>query len=556
MLTAALITLLCAKVQSETPLLNPTLPMVLRGTSKQLSGQVTPTSATFNVLEKGETAYSCEVQTTPTVVAVKQNDTLYFTFEARCLKAKNESQTASWTLRVQRPAAPWDGPYSASHQVGKEWRRFHGAFRADKDYAAGQLLITLHVAGAIQSVELKGLKWANYGPNVKPETFPTNQLSYGGQAADAPWRAKAEAMIEKYRKANFVIQTKPGASVYVRMLRHAYPFATVTGVDPTRTDPDALRFFTFMKSNYSRVTTPIYWSDWGWESAESRKKYITNLDWCVANGYRMKGHNLIWPSYKWSPERLKPLNATDLKTEITKALDSRIVALKKYPFETIDVVNELVSEHDFEDKIGLGFAVEAFKKAHAAWPKADLVYNDYLVEDGDGVNPKYLGYAKKLKAAGAPLSLLGYQAHFGEALPSIPWMWTLLDTAKKETGLPVEITEFDLNTQNNKVQAEYTRDIVTAWFAHPQSKGFTMWGFWQGDHWIPSSAMVRQDWTLRPSAQAWIDLVTKKWWTTVSVKADAKGIARVRGFMGDYEVMSGGKTQRVKLGASGQTVKF
>jgi hypothetical protein len=75
-----------------------------------------------------------------------------------------------------------------------------------------------------------------------------------------------------------------------------------------------------------------------------------------------------------------------------------------------------------------------------------------------------------------------------------------------------------------------------------------MWGFWEGDHWIPSSAMIRKDWTLRPAAKVWTELVTKTWWTDVRVIADNKGIASVRGFQGDYEITVDGKTKKTFLG--------
>mgnify|MGYP001283902467 CR=1 FL=1 len=75
-----------------------------------------------------------------------------------------------------------------------------------------------------------------------------------------------------------------------------------------------------------------------------------------------------------------------------------------------------------------------------------------------------------------------------------------------------------------------------------------MWGFWEGSHWKPLGAMYRKDWTPKPNAKAWEDLVMKQWWTNADVRTDAKGRATVRGFLGDYEVSSGGKTVRAVLG--------
>ena len=522
-------------------------PFHIRGAADLLSGAGTVGGGTVSVSRKGATPYECELTSPVSTIEIKKGDTLFVSYEARCTLSSNESKTGTWNVRAQRPEAPYDGPYDGSGNAGSDWRSFSGAFRADKDYPVGKMVLTFHLAIQKQNLEFRNLSWKNFGPNVDPNGFPVTKLTYGGQDTKAPWRAQAAAMIEKNRKANLTIQAKPGATIHVKMLRHDYPFGTVTGVDPKRDDDDAKKFFAFMKANYSRLTTPIYWTDWGWEDPKTRQKYLDNINWCLANGYRIKGHNIIWPSNQWMPKRTIGLSKEKLSKEITKALGERLDSLRSIPFENIDVVNELVSEHDVEDKLGLGFAVEAFKRCHEIWPNADLVYNDYLVQDGDGVNPKFLGYAKKLKGLGAPITMLGLQAHYGEALPPISWYWKMLDLTKAETGLPVEITEYDLNTRDDQTQGEYTRDIVTAWFAHPQSKGFTMWGFWEGDHWIPPSAMIRKDWTMRPQAKVWHELVTKTWWTDVTIKADSKGLATVRGFKGDYEISSGALRKMVKL---------
>jgi hypothetical protein len=86
------------------------------------------------------------------------------------------------------------------------------------------------------------------------------------------------------------------------------------------------------------------------------------------------------------------------------------------------------------------------------------------------------------------------------------------------------------------LQADYTRDFLTAMFAHESVSGVLTWGFWEKRHWIPNAAFYRADWSPRPAAQVWQDLVRKKWWTSADLTTDAKGEADIRGFLGDYDV--------------------
>ena len=74
-----------------------------------------------------------------------------------------------------------------------------------------------------------------------------------------------------------------------------------------------------------------------------------------------------------------------------------------------------------------------------------------------------------------------------------------------------------------------------------------MWGFWEGANWIPVSSMYARDWTPRPAAKAYRDLVFGEWWTKWSGKTDASGRCEVRGFYGKYRVTVGGKERVVEL---------
>jgi len=112
-----------------------------------------------------------------------------------------------------------------------------------------------------------------------------------------------------------------------------------------------------------------------------------------------------------------------------------------------------------------------------------------------------------------------------------------------------------LPIQDPQAQADYTRDLLTAWFAHPATTGFTMWGFWEGSMWQPAGALVDRNWNVKPNGQAWLDLVKKRWWTDTTIVTDAKGIATTRVFKGDYEI-SQGDTKKEQTVLDGVEVKL
>jgi hypothetical protein len=82
-----------------------------------------------------------------------------------------------------------------------------------------------------------------------------------------------------------------------------------------------------------------------------------------------------------------------------------------------------------------------------------------------------------------------------------------------------------------------------------------MWGFWEGAHWKPQTAMWKKDWTPTPQALAYRDLVFNKWWTKISGKADGNGIFKTRAFYGDYIITSNGKTQKVNLSKKEKSIQ-
>ena len=74
-----------------------------------------------------------------------------------------------------------------------------------------------------------------------------------------------------------------------------------------------------------------------------------------------------------------------------------------------------------------------------------------------------------------------------------------------------------------------------------------MWGFWEGAHWRPKAALWNRDFTPRPAALKYRELVFDRWWTRWEGTADAKGECRVRAFYGRHLVEAGSAIREITL---------
>jgi hypothetical protein len=89
---------------------------------------------------------------------------------------------------------------------------------------------------------------------------------------------------------------------------------------------------------------------------------------------------------------------------------------------------------------------------------------------------------------------------------------------------------------DEELQADFTRDFLILSFSHPSVVGVQHWGFWENAHWRPPAAMYRADWSEKPNARIYKDLVLKQWRTDLSGKTDTAGRFAQRGFHGDYVI--------------------
>jgi GH35 family endo-1,4-beta-xylanase len=410
-----------------------------------------------------------------------------------------------------------------------------------------------------QTIQIGGLRVVDLGAGVDPKSLPVTRTTYVGRDASAPWRAKAAERIEKHRKGDLAIrvldakgQPVPNATVSVQMTKPDFAFGSAVASDMiVQQSADGDRYRAWVKDNCSRVVIENHLKMEHWEKGLNPKTGVAwqnattlkSLAWLKENGLEIKGHTLIWPSWRFSPKRLKDLAGDPVA--LKKAYDDHIVqilaATAPYDLVEWDVVNESFTQRDALDVLGDAVMTDWFKLARQHFPKGGLFYNDFgHLQSSRGNTTPFTQHiervVKNLKDQGAPITGYGIQAHIGEGMPSPADVMEELDRLGTEFDLDLAITEFDLGVTDDQVHADYTRDFITACFASPRVRTFMAWGFWEGRHWIPRAAMIRKDWTERPATKVWNDLFKKEWWTNLKGTTDANGAWKGRGFRGLHEV--------------------
>ena len=482
---------------------------------------------------------------------VQPGDVVFFAFPARAVEADNEAQSGLVsTFSVQENGGSYRSVAATSALVPiGTWRLVHGWGRADRALGPQTGMVAIHLAGVKQVLDLGPPVVVNLGPDVDTDALPTPRLDYPGREADAAWREAAAARIEEHRKAELSIlvvdergSPVPGATVRVRMTEHAFGFGTFVGHDIEGMEgEDGDRLRAMVASGFNLATSPLYWQDWGWQDEAYRENYLTSLGWLRDRGLTVRGHPLVWPVEGFVPSKVTALEGDEraVREAVLAHVEEVVSAAAPFGPVAYDAVNE-PHVGDYLPRIGGETLLhDVFRVAREADPDAALFVNDYGMLSGGGRNEANLGYyeawIEDALAAGVPLGGIGFQGHFGAALTDPARLVEVLERFSR-FGLPIHITEFDIDTTDEVAKADYLRDAMTAAFSVPAVEAFVLWQFWEGDHWRPSAALVSRDWTPKPAWEAWLALSRKAWWTDETVTTSEDGRARVRGFVGTYAV--------------------
>jgi endo-1,4-beta-xylanase len=492
--------------------------------------------------------YDVQLFSRHTAGKMAKGDLVLVSCWARAPQAEADTQSLA-LIRLQLTREPWNAFAEAQFLLGREWVQIFTSGIADRDYAAGEMRIVLHLGQQKQVIDIAAPIAINLGKNVDPNTLPRTRLTWPGMAPDAPWRREAQRRIEAHRMGELRITIVdsdgtpvPDATVHVRQTRRAFGIGSFTG-NPKLTrddDPDGRQMRDIYKRLFNRATVPIYWADWGWPKAKD--DYLALAKWFHDNGYATRGHVMIYPGWQFLPKEVVAMknDPQKLRARILQQVREIAQATRPFGFREYDVTNELRHLTEVPELIGRDAVVDWFAEARRELPNAKLALNENSLLTGGGYTTSnqdnYLEWYRYLKSKGHAPDVMGFQAHFGESFTAPEKVWKILDRFAAETDAELQITEFDINTLDEAAQAAYTRDFLTACFAHERVTGFTMWGFWEGDHWQPPSAAWRKDWSPKPNARVLEELLTKTWWTDLTLTTPATGTASARVFLGQHRV--------------------
>ncbi len=504
------------------------------------------------VMKPWDVQYTCNTQR-----PVKKGDVLHARLNARCIKSM--SGTAALGVVFEMSQEPWDKSLDFQHSVGSEWKVIDIPFVARRDFAAGEAHLCIRVGYANQTMQIGGIQLLNYGQGFDRSLLPLTQITYGGREASAPWRKAAAERIETIRKANLKVTVKdpagkpiPAAQVHIALLRHEFAWGTGLDARPMLgSSPDDMKYREMLKTYFNHVVIGDALK-WDYMESNGSKHADPMVAWALENHFTVRGHNLIWPGKEYLPKRVAAM--IDKPEQLRKLCDTRITdTAARYTGKLVDwdVINEPSGNHYVQDVLGQQEMVRWFKLAKAADPKAKLYINDYEIlassNSVDSTHQKqYADIIKYLLDQGAPVEGIGMQGHFSTNLTDPENLLRILDRFA-QFKLPIKVTELDITLADEKLRADYMRDLCTILFSHPAVVGVLQWGFWEKYHWIPEAAIFDTNWNLRPHGKAWVDLVHKQWKTDLTQPTNAAGQVAVRGFKGDYEITvttSDGQTAR------------
>ncbi|MGY8823810.1 MAG: endo-1,4-beta-xylanase [Candidatus Latescibacterota bacterium] len=508
------------------------------------------------VLHEEGAAWSVEVGN-PTTRTIAKNDIALIHFWARGTESTDETGEVFATIYAQKNSPDWDKSLHKGFSVGTIWREFFFPFAFIDDYAAGQATINFGVGSRRQTIEIAQFEVLYYGDSRSIVDLPQTELTYAGREIDAPWRRAAQDRIKEHRQGDFALeildangQPAAQAEIEVEMQRHAFLFGTAlqmwrlsSPAEEDRIYREKVKELFNAASNENALKWPPWDGDWGTDKF-SRARTLAGFAWLKDNDLHRRGHVLVWPSWRNLPQRIKDFEknteaATLVPPIVIEHIDEITQATKDL-VEEWDVINEPYDNHDLMDLSGQRVMVDWFDAARRNLPSAPLFINDYSILSNSGQDiahqNHYDGTIQYLVEQGAPINGIGMQGHFGDNVTPPEKLLSLLDRYAR-FGLDIKITEFDINTADQALLNDYTRDFMTTLFSHPAVQGLQFWGFWEKAHWRPAAAFYSTDWTPRPHAQIYKDLVFKEWWTREAGQTNSEGHFAARGFFGDYRVI-------------------
>ncbi|MCB1120095.1 MAG: endo-1,4-beta-xylanase [Verrucomicrobiae bacterium] len=518
--------------------------------------------------------------------AVETGEVILIRVFFRSISSEDETGTSFTTVYPQSPGPAYTKYLIREITAFKEdgWKEFLLPFVMTEPLAAGDLTLLFGLGGGNhpQVWEIGGIEMVSYGTGLSVDDLPQTKPSYLGRDPDAAWRPAAAKRIETYRKGPIRIHVfdaagnpVQGAKVQLNFKKHAYHFGSAVAAWRLLDEsPENLIYRQKILELFNEAGPfnafkwPAWAGDWG-STNFGPDVALGAAQWMKANNLYARAHVMVWPSERHLPNSIKALIPDDNPAATDPSVKQLVldhiaeIGAASAPYiDEWDVVNEPFDNHDLMDAFGKEVMVEWFNQARSVLPTQGLFLNDYSILSGGGRNVEhqqhYEDTIRYLLENHAPITALGMQGHFNNSPTGIDVLWQVLERyANAFPGLPIRITEFTVETDDEEMQADFLRDFFTLVFSHPQTIGIQHWGFWEGQT-ESNAALFRTNWETKPNGQAYMNLVFGDWWNNFEGETDALGTFSRRGFFGDYEIkinLEGVETTRklaFPVGSSGE----
>jgi GH35 family endo-1,4-beta-xylanase len=273
--------------------------------------------------------------------------------------------------------------------------------------------------------------------------------------------------------------------------------------------------FSIREANFKKYWNQVTAENAGkWGSVEfSPGSYSwTQLDniynFAKNNGFLYRHHTLVWGNQE--PGFIAALDSASQYQEV----ENWIMAVgQRYPdVDFCDVVNEpLHAPPSYKNALGgdgvtgWDWVIKSFELAreHLS-PNTQLHLNEYSVINDGNANGRYIEIINLLQERGL-IDGIGVQGHNFEVNGGASTT-TLRNnlTNLAATGLPIYITEFDINQSDDNVQLQRYQAIFPVLFEHPGVYGITLWGYVQFEIWQQNAYLVTDPRLAERPAMQWL----------------------------------------------------
>lgn len=270
-------------------------------------------------------------------------------------------------------------------------------------------------------------------------------------------------------------------------------------------------------TRYWNKVTPENDGKWGEVEAERDVMQWDALDaaYRVAkdNHLPFQMHVMVWGNQQ--PEWIEALPPAEQRAEIEEWFAA---VASRYPdLDFVEVVNEPLHDPPSKDDEGGGnylqalggdgatgwdWILESFRLAREHFPRAKLMINEYSVTNDPDATQRYLEIIRLLQAEGL-VDAIGIQGHAFATTTETPMSVHRANLdALGATGLPVYVTELDIDGPDDATQLRDYQRIFPVFWEHPAVHGITLWGFrpglWRSEQ---GAWLVRADGSERPALQ-------------------------------------------------------